>query len=98
MQTNIIRTQGTSEQIVCRQLLTISSEVPLFSLWEMGSDDLFSLAGSRKPISETVSSGGRKQSHEAQELVFFCIWCIRYMSLRSILRLEKPVTGGQISC
>ena len=38
-----------------------------FSLWETGSDYLFSLEDSRKPISETASSSGRNQSPEACE-------------------------------
>ena len=35
-----------------------------FSLWETGSDYLFSLASSRKPISETVSLNDQNQSPE----------------------------------
>ena len=38
-----------------------------FPLWEAGSDYLFSLAGSRKPISETVLSSDQNQSPEACE-------------------------------
>ena len=37
------------------------------SLWEMGSEYLFSLASSRKPISETVLSSDQNQSPEACE-------------------------------
>ena len=37
------------------------------SQWEMGSDYLFSSDGSRKPISETVSSNDPDQSPEGQE-------------------------------
>ena len=37
------------------------------SLWEMGSEYLFSLAGSRKPISETVLSSDQNQSPEVCE-------------------------------
>ena len=37
------------------------------SLWEMGSDYLFSLESLKKPISETVLSSDRNQSPEAQE-------------------------------
>ena len=36
------------------------------SPWEMGSDYLFSLASSRKPISKTVSSNDQNQSPEGQ--------------------------------
>ena len=37
------------------------------SLWETGSDYLFALASSRKPISETVLSNGQNQNPEGQE-------------------------------
>ena len=73
-----------------------------FSLWEMGSDYLFSLAGSRKAISETVSSSVRNQNPEAQEKrngfrrILLWIRTIKYWSINHSFYQEVcGRNGGQ---
>ena len=68
-----------------------------FSLWETGSDYLFSLAGSRKPISETVLSSDQNQSPEGQEkrnrFRGTLLWIRKLFPVRSISTLPVSKSG-----